>query len=231
MKKIVLILLGLALTIALTDCGESGKREGELNNKKSATDFQKRYGIKSAIVEYNLSGSREGTKTLYFDDWGMRQAEYTHSVLSVSGYTKVMNIAQIIDGEYQYTINLDQNAGTKIRNPLLKQIDDLKYEKGFNGLGEQLLLKMGAEKIGTDNFLGKDCDLYEIKKTGTKLWVWNWITLKSETNSRGINYSEVARKIDVDASIPSGKFAIPEKVILNEVDLDNIENEMREENK
>jgi len=231
MKKIVFLLLGLALTFALTNCGESGKKEYELNNKKSSADFQKRYGVKSAIVEYDLSGSREGIKTLYFDDWGMRQAEYTRSVISVSGYTKALNLVNIIDGEYQYIINLDLRAGTKKRNPLLKQIEDLRYEKGFNGLGEQLLLQMGAEKIGTDNFLEKDCDVYEIKKTGTKLWIWDWITLKSETNSRGINYAEVARKIDIDASIPSEKFAIPEKVVLNEVDLDNIENEMREENK
>jgi hypothetical protein len=231
MKKIILVLFTIVLAIGLTNCGESGKKEGEKFGNKSAADFQKRYGVKSAIVEYDLSGSREGTKTLYFDDWGMRQAEYTRSVISVSGYTKALNLVNIIDGEYQYIINLDLRAGTKKRNPLLKQIEDLRYEKGFNGLGEQLLLQMGAEKIGTDNFLGKDCDLYEIKKTGTKLWIWDWITLKSETNSRGINYSEVARKIDVDASIPPGKFAIPEKVVLNEVDLDNIENEMREENK
>jgi hypothetical protein len=231
MKNIFLFSIFLFLTLILVSCSDNSKNESQNSKKYNASDFQKRYGVKSAIIEYDLSGSQEGTKTLYFDDWGMRQAEYTRSVLSVSGYTKALNIVNIIDGEYQYIINLDQRAGTKKRNPILKQIEDLKYEKGFNGLGEQLLLKKGAEKIGTDNFLGKDCDIYEIKTTGTKLWVWNWIVLKSETNTHGLNYSEVARKIDVDASIPSGKFSVPEKVVLNEVDLDNIENEMRGENK
>ena len=161
----------------------------------------------------------------------MRQAEYTRSVLSVGGFTKSLNLVNIIDGEYQYMINIDQKSGTKTRNPILKEIESLKYEKGFNEFGEQMLLKMGAEKIGSDNFLGKDCNIYEMKKTGTKLWVWNWITLKSETKSHGIDITTVAKKIDIDVSIPSSKFNVPEKVVLNEVDLDNIENEMRKENK
>lgn len=174
---------------------------------------------------------QEGTKTLYFDDWGMRQAEYTRSVISVSGYTKAVNLVTIIDGEYQYTINLDQKTGTKTRNPIIKEMETLKYEKGFNEFGEQMILKMGAEKVGSENFLGKNCDVYEIKKSNTKLWVWNWITLKSEVKSRAFDISTVATKIETDIPIPSSKFAVPEKIVLNEVDLDNLENEMREENK
>jgi len=194
-------------------------------------NFQKRYGVKSGIIEYDLSGVQEGTKTLYFDDWGMRQAEYTRSVISVSGYTKAVNLVTIIDGEYQYTINLDQKTGTKTRNPIIKEMETLKYEKGFNEFGEQMILKMGAEKVGSENFLGKNCDVYEIKKSNTKLWVWNWITLKSEVKSRAFDISTVATKIETDVPIPSSKFAVPEKIVLNEVDLDNLENEMREENK
>ena len=99
----------------------------------------------------------------------MRQAEYTRSVLSVGGFTKSLNLVNIIDGEFQYMINIDQNSGTKTRNPILKSIEQLKDQKGFNEFGEQMLLSMGANKIGSENFLGKDCDVYEMKSTGTKL--------------------------------------------------------------
>ena len=94
-----------------------------------------------------------------------------------------------------------------------------------------MLLSMGANKIGSDKFLGKDCDVYEMKNTGTKLWVWEWLTLKSETKSGGLNINVTATRINEGGSVPAEKFKVPEKVILNEVDLDNIENEMREENK
>ncbi len=231
MKKIFLFSLSLLLALMFTNCGDNTKKADQSPDTGKKSNFQKRYGVKSGIIEYDLSGIQEGTKTLYFDDWGMRQAEYTRSVISVNGYTKAINLVNIIDGEYQYTINLDQKTGTKTRNPIIKEMEELKYEKGFNEFGEQMILKMGAEKIGSDNFLGKDCGVYEIKKSDTKLWVWDWIILKSEIKSGRIDISTTATKIQTDVQVPSAKFALPEKVVLNEVDLDNIENEMREENK
>ncbi len=231
MKNIFLFALATIFTFIFISCGDNSKNDNQNPENGKKSNFQKRYGVKSGIIEYDLSGVQEGTKTLYFDDWGMRQAEYTRSVISVSGYTKAVNLVTIIDGEYQYTINLDQKTGTKTRNPIIKEMETLKYEKGFNEFGEQMILKMGAEKVGSENFLGKNCDVYEIKKSNTKLWVWNWITLKSEVKSRAFDISTVATKIETDIPIPSSKFAVPEKIVLNEVDLDNLENEMREENK
>lgn len=231
MKKIFIYSLYLLLILMITSCGDHSKNDNQNPENGKKSNFQKRYGVKSGIIEYDLSGVQEGTKTLYFDDWGMRQAEYTRSVISVSGYTKAVNLVTIIDGEYQYTINLDQKTGTKTRNPIIKEMESLKYEKGFNEFGEQMILKMGAEKIGSDSFLGKDCDVYEIKNSNTKLWVWKWIILKSEIKSGRIDIGTTATKIQTDVQIPSAKFALPEKVVLNEVDLDNIEKEMREENK
>jgi hypothetical protein len=231
MKKLLLISITLIITITFLSCGDSSKDESDKSGKESTSEFQKRYGIKSGVIEYIITGSQEGTKTLYFDSWGMRQAEYTRSILSVSGFTKPLNLVNIIDGEYQYMINIDQNSGTKTRNPILKSIEQLKGQKGFNEFGEQMLLSMGANKIGSESFLGKDCDVYEMKNTGTKLWVWEWLTLKSETKSGGLNINLTATRINEGGSVPAEKFKVPEKVVLNEVDVDNIENEMREENK
>jgi hypothetical protein len=231
MKKILLFSVTLITAITFISCGDGRKDESDNSTKGSASDFQKRYGIKSGVIEYIITGSQEGTKTLYFDSWGMRQAEYTRSILNVGKFTKSLNLVNIIDGEFQYMINIDQNSGTKTRNPILKAIEQLKDQKGFNEFGEQMLLSVGANKIGSENFLGKDCDVYEMKSTGTKLWVWEWITLKSETQSGGIKINLTATRINEGGSVPSEKFKIPEKVVLNEVDIDNIENEMREENK
>ena len=231
MKKLLLFLITLITALAFLSCGDSGKDDSSNLEKESTSEFQKRYGIKSGVIEYIITGSQEGTKTLYFDSWGMRQAEYTRSVLSVGGFTKPLNLANIIDGEFQYMINIDQNSGTKTRNPILKSIEQLKDQKGFNEFGEQMLLSMGANKIGSETFLGKDCDIYEMKSTGTKLWVWEWLTLKSETKSGGLQINLTATRINEGGTVPKEKFKIPEKVVLNEVDLDNIENEMREENK
>ena len=231
MKKLFLFSIALITAITFLSCGDSNKDETGNPGKDSSIELQKRYGVKSGVIEYVLSGSQEGTKTLYFDSWGMRQAEYTRSVFTIKGYTKPINVVSIIDGEYQYNINMDQNSGTRTRNPILRTMEQLQDQKGFNEFGEQMLLNMGANKIGSEDFLGKSCDVYEMKSTGTKLWVWEWLTLKSITQSRGIEINLTATRINEGGSVPSEKFKIPEKVVLNEVDLDNIENEMREENK
>ena len=230
MKKIFLLTAVLFTSLILFSCGESGKDESSNLGKNSDSEFQKVFGIKSGVIEYVISGSQEGTKTLYFDNWGMKQAEYMRSILTVKGFTKPINKLSVIDGEFQYNINMDQNSGTRTRNQILRTMEQLSGQKSFNEFGEQMLLSMGANKIGSEDFLGKTCDVYEMRSTGTKLWVWEWITLKSETNSRGLEINITAARIN-EGSVPKEKFKIPEKVILNEVDLDNIENEMREENK
>ncbi len=230
MKKTFLLVSILATSILLVHCGDSGKDDSGNSNKGSDSDFQKVFGVKSGVIEYVISGSQEGTKTLYFDNWGMRQAEYMRSILTVKGFSKPINKLSVIDGEYQYNINMDQNSGTRTRNPILRTMEQLSGQKGFNEFGEQMLLNMGAVKMGSEDFLGKPCDVYEMRSTGTKLWVWEWITLKSETNSRGLEINIAATRIN-EGSVPGNKFKIPEKVVLNEVDLDNIENEMREDNK
>ena len=230
MKKIFLLTAVLFTSLILFSCGESGKDESSNLGKYSDSEFQKVFGIKSGVIEYVISGSQEGTKTLYFDNWGMKQAEYMRSILTVKGFTKPINKLSVIDGEFQYNINMDQNSGTRTRNQILRTMEQLSGQKSFNEFGEQMLLSMGANKIGSEDFLGKTCDVYEMRSTGTKLWVWEWITLKSETNSRGLEINISATRIN-EGSVPKEKFKIPEKVILNEVDLDNIENEMREENK
>lgn len=230
MKRIFLLTAILFTALILFSCGDSSKEDSNNLGKDSDSEFQKVFGIKSGVIEYVISGSQEGTKTLYFDSWGMKQAEYMRSILTVKGFTKPINKLSVIDGEFQYNINMDQNSGTRTRNPVLRTMEQLSGQKGFNEFGEQMLLNMGANKVGSEEFLGKNCDVYEMRSTGTKLWVWEWITLKSETNSRGLEINITATRIN-EGSVPDSKFKIPEKVVLNEVDLDNIENEMREENK
>lgn len=230
MKKIFLLTTILFTSLVFLSCGDSSKENSNNLAKNSDSEFQKVFGIKSGVIEYVISGSQEGTKTLYFDNWGMKQAEYMRSILTVKGFTKPINKLSVIDGEFQYNINMDQNSGTRTRNPVLRTMEQLSGQKGFNEFGEQMLLNMGANKVGSEEFLGKNCDVYEMRSTGTKLWVWEWITLKSETNSRGLEINITATRIN-EGSVPDSKFKIPEKIVLNEVDLDNIENEMREENK
>mgnify|MGYP000436370338 FL=1 len=229
MRKIFYLIFA-ALLFSIYSCGDSGKDFTD-EQPTGKTDFTKRYGIKSAIVEYTITGSQSGTKTLYFDNWGMRQAEYTNSVLEIGNFSKSINILNIVKDDANYIIDLERKTGTKTKNPVKKLVAELQNQKSFGEFGEQILLKAGAMKIGQEEFLDKDCEIYEIKNTGTKMWIWKWIPLKTITKLGGVEINSVAKKIEVNVNVPEEKFTPPDNVTITEVDLDDIENQLRQQSK
>lgn len=230
MKKIFYLFF-VALLFSIYSCGDSEKDSAGNEQTSGTTDFNKRYGIKSAIVEYTITGSQSGTKTLYFDNWGMRQAEYTNSVLQVGNFIKNINLLNIIKADSNYIIDLERRTGTRTKNPVKKLIAELQNQKSFGEFGEQILLKAGAMKVGQEEFLERDCDIYEIQSTGTKMWIWKWIPLKTITKLGGIEINSVAKKIEVNVNVPEEKFTPPNDVTITEVDLDDIENQLRQQTK
>ncbi len=91
----------------------------------------------------------------------------------------------------QYRVNLDDNTATKMENTMLK---------GFEGqdlteVGEKMLKQMGGKEIGSEKFLGKPTDIWEIKQMGPKSWVWKGVPLKTELNMMGMKINVVATKI------------------------------------
>ncbi|WP_337872251.1 hypothetical protein [Ignavibacterium sp.] len=230
MKKIFYLFFA-ALLFSIYSCGDSEKDSSGNEQSSGTTDFNKRYGVKSAIVEYTITGSQSGTKTLYFDSWGMRQAEYTNSVLQVGNFSKNINLVNIVKADSNYIIDLERRTGTRTKNPVKKLIAELQNQKSFGEFGEQILLKAGAMKVGQEEFLDKDCDIYEIQSTGTKMWIWKWIPLKTITKLGGVEINSVAKKIEVNVNVPEEKFTPPDDVTITEVDLDDIENQLRQQTK
>lgn len=230
MRKIFYLFFA-ALLFSIYSCGDSEKDSAGNEQTSGTTDFNKRYGVKSAIVEYTITGSQSGTKTLYFDNWGMRQSEYTNSILEIGKFSKSINILNIIRDDANYIIDLEKNTGTKTKNPIEKLIADLQNQKSFREFSEQILLKAGAMRVGQEEFLDRDCDIYEIKNTGSKMWIWKWIPLKTITKLGGAEINSVAKKIEVNVNVPEEKFTLPDNVTITEVDLDDIENQLRQQTK
>lgn len=172
---------------------------------EAAQTGMKRYQIASAIVEYTLSGAQTGTETLYFTDYGMREAKHTRSEIKVASLTQKSNRVVILEGATTYNIDLDAKTGTKIENPLFKKFEG----QDATAVGEKMLRDLGGRKIGTELFLGKTCEVWEVKKLGSKTWVWSGIPLKTETNFGGMQVFVTATKLEPNASIPPEKLAIP----------------------
>ena len=193
-KKLLPAFLMLLILVFQPACSnDENKTPENITIKKSKKEKkifitdQKIYGIKSGIIEYEITGSQTGTKKLYFDDWGRKQAEFTNSTIKVGKYTKHSNLLKITKGDWQYIINLEDKTGLKRENPVIEKIIELKNQTNYGEFGEQLLLISGGFESGGDIVADKKCKIFEFKKQNSKSWIWNWLMLKSETKRGKIN--------------------------------------------
>ncbi|MCI0489877.1 MAG: hypothetical protein L0229_25070 [Blastocatellia bacterium] len=208
--------LFLIFTVACSSPDTGSEGASGTSGEKMKDAGYRRYEIESGIIEYAVSGGQKGAESLYFDKWGMREAKYTRTEISVAGMTRKINQLALMDGEWIYNIDLGARTGTKMKNPLFEMIADKSGTKDFGELGMQMMKDMGAEKVGSEDVAGKPCDIWEVKHLGSKSWIWKSLTLKAEVELAGVNMTSEATKVDEGASVPEDKFAIPPDVTITE---------------
>ena len=234
-KKLLPAFLMLLILVFQPACSnDENKTPENITTKKSKKEKrlfitdQKIYGIKSGIIEYEITGSQTGTKKLYFDDWGRKQAEFTNSTIKVGKYTKHSNLLKITKGDWQYIINLENKTGLKRENPVIEKIIELKNQTNYGEFGEQLLLISGGFESGGEIVADKKCKIFEFKKQNSKSWIWNWLMLKSETKRGKINITVVAKSIEENVFIADTIFSPPKNILIIEVDLEDLRNQAGE---
>jgi len=226
-QLIRLILFSFSILFVLflhSACSEETDHSGKSLNEqpieeKVTIKDQKFFGIESGIVEYEISGSQTGDKTLYFKDWGRKQAEFSVSTIKVGKYSKNTNLLKITDGNWEYILNLDSKTGTKRENPVLEKMMEFRDQINYGEFGEQLALINGGIETGSDSVISKKCRVFEFKNMNSKLWLWNWLMLKSETLSGNIKINVEAISIRENVAIADSIFIPPLDVLVTQVDL------------
>ena len=169
----------------------------------------KRYAIVSALIEYAISGTQSGKEILHFDRWGLREAKVENLELKAGRMTIPSKTESIMDGEFLYVLDHGKNTATKTTNQLLTQITAKHETKDMEEIGERTLKAMGAKKTGTATFLGKKCDVWEVKNLGTRMLVYNGLVMKSETNMAGMKIIREAIRFEENAKVAEEKLTVP----------------------
>lgn len=188
----------------------------------------KKYQIKSGIVEYTISGIQSGKQTLYFDNWGLLSAEYTQATTTFMGMTVPSNTLNLTDKEWTYNIDLDKKEGTKIANKELEDLMKSLQGKDLEDIGRKMLEQLNARKIGNETFLGRNCEVWEIQKLSSKVWIYKYVPLKTISNLVGTITIE-ATKFEENASIPADKLKIPSNIKITEQKITDEEKQNMEE--
>jgi len=176
-------------------------------------DF-KRYQFKSGKVVYKLSGMMTGTETMYFDDYGRKEARFNESEMNMMGTKQKINRQTITDGKYIYSINKQNNTAQKMDNPIYTMFskeDDLKK------VGEDIMKKLGGKKIGNETIKGKNCEIWDVQKLGGKIWVWNSIAIKSDINMMGMKMTQIAESVETDIDVSPDLFKLPKGINIQDM--------------
>ncbi len=171
----------------------------------------KRYAFKSGIIEYKYEGKTTGSETLYFDEYGKKEARFSRTTTKMFGIKTSENKITIMDGATIMTYSQDTGESTQTTNPIYQNIsgnEDLDYEE----FAQQSMDALGFEKTGTSTVLGKTCDVWEGMG---KVHAWKGLGLKTEMNIIGTKFTITATDIKTNVSIPSSKFKIPNGAIPN----------------
>ena len=180
---------------------------------EAVSESSRRYPeLKSAIIKYKVSGMNNGTETVYIDDWGRREAIYKKFTTKLMGIDIERNFMTLIteNGKWVYNIDLNSRTAIKMNN------------KGFKALqgnsGSNMDVAIGATKIGTEEILGKVCDVWKKSYPYSMAWMWKGVALKKDQDVAAMGVITEATEIQENISIPEDKLIIPSDVKIKVLD-------------
>jgi hypothetical protein len=211
MKKLLLLII---ISLMVVSCGADDKKKptDEANKAEQKEDTQKiakRAEYRSGVVEYTTKGFSTGTQTLYFDEWGFKNAVI--QTMQV-GSSTVQNHIIITEG-WTYQINKTEKRYFKVKNDDSEKYRVL-YEKYKNNedATNELLKQAGGKMIGKEKFMEKECDIWEMPAQNSKNWLWKGVILKSVMSMPFGELIFEATSIKLNTAIPDSVFAIPKNV-------------------
>jgi len=211
-SKTSTIVLFIALALFISCSGNTGKSDTAAGNTIEKVAKKGKYGIKSGIIVYatQMMGM-DVEQTLTFDDYGSKEVQDVE--MEMMGF-KVHSLMLNKDG-YNYNIDMIQKTGTKTPAASLNP-----SEIDFENITEEMTEKMNLKKVGSEEFLGKKCDIMtidykEMDMTGTYL-LYKGIPLKIETSVSGLQIKLEALEFTENPDLPAGRFDIPEGISIEE---------------
>ena len=132
----------------------------------------------------------KGTQKIYIGAWGNEHLTILDMTMEMGPIKQKTHTATYLKGDKIYTIDLLTNNGTVSENPMRQATNEDQAKQ----VGEEFMKKYGKE-VGTEEFLGKKCRVFEMPDLGTKTLVWKNIALKSVTNMGPVSQKMTAVKI------------------------------------
>jgi len=122
---------------------------------------------------------------------------------SVKKNEKVITVVE--DGDqWIITVDLNNNTGTKMKNPMYRGIAGSMKGKDPKEYSEAIMKQMGGQVKGEKTIIGEKCTEWTLMGGATTCVTEDLITVESAANMAGISISEVATEIKRNDPGPKG---------------------------
>ncbi len=169
------------------------------------------FGVKSGIVTNTNSVGAGNTETLYFDDFGARQAVYRTLTASVGGKPAATQTVVIIRDGMVYSFNPENKKGVKMNMPpgMKGLLPD------FASMAPDARARFKYHEIEPRTFLGKVSQGFSVEQNGMPVKIWTWKGVPMHMESGGAHPIVIeTTKLETDVAIPAEKFVVPTDIKL-----------------
>ena len=164
--------------------------------------------LQNYYVTYDITGNTKGTKKHSSQDYGRKQCWIEESVMDVMGNTVNKNekVITMLEGEDQWiiTINLDENTGTKMKNPMYKGLASAMKGNNPKEFSEQFMKQMGGKVVGEKTVINEKCTEWSLMGGAKTCVTEDLIALESGADIAGISIKEIATEVKRNDPGPDG---------------------------
>ena len=217
MKKFLILFTVLSLLFSFEAIAQ--KKDKKIKPAATTTTKAKTYANKSGKVVYKVDFMGEQTQTLYWDDYGAKEARYTVVAMEMLGEKSKSETVDINFDGYKYHFDLEKKTGTKT-----KSYGSIGGGQGvpsdISKMAQKEIEKMKLVDLGTKEVLGKTCKGIQMEPMGMKMetWIWSNILLESKTwlSKDGSPMTMDASSLELDITVPPEIFKVPDDIKITE---------------
>ncbi len=174
----------------------------------SALAAENHYDIKSGMVEYAISGAETGNETLYFDNYGQKEARYIK--VNIAKNNESLDEVQYFDSDWVY--QYDPKNKTALKSHWQAALDPKSGQKRVStppAFGQKNIELLGGQKVGAKSILGYTCDIWEIAEAAAEVCLYKSIPLEVITTADGDEKRAVATGFRENSKIVAAKLELP----------------------
>lgn len=183
--------------------------------------WETRLPFKKGTIQYKITGSQNGTETLYIKDYGRTTARHQTVSMNLFGMKQTTEEIEITTPEWIYNVDLTDRTCEKSANPTKYMIDEFnklskkdkkKILKKTEEQGSQMIEGMnGSVQIKGAKVLGYTCDVVTVMGAKTYCFTGTSVVLKSEADIMGMKMTATAT--DIQKGKPAAThFQVPQGI-------------------